>query len=75
MLASQLALRKSFSELGFLIASLFLAYLLSEFWPGLAIVVAAAFCVGAMYSAHIDKRAEAKIRSELRSDRERLSSR
>ena len=49
MLAGQMGVRQSISELGFLIAGLFLAYLLSEYWPGLAIVVAAAMCGGAIY--------------------------
>lgn len=61
MLAGQAAVRQSISELGFLIAGLFLAYLLSDFWPGLAVVVAAAMCSGSIYAVWREARAGAQI--------------
>lgn len=61
MLAGQIGVRQSISELGFLVAGLILAYLLSDFWPGLAIVVAAAMCTGAIYAVWREMRAAARI--------------
>lgn len=67
MLAGQIATRQSISELGFMIAGLFLAYLLSDFWPGLAIVVAAAMCAGAIYAVWRESRAGARLTDDLAS--------
>ena len=64
MLAGQIGVRQSISELGFLVAGLFLAYLLSEFWPGLGIVVAAAMCIGAIYAVWRESRAAARLSGE-----------
>jgi hypothetical protein len=65
MLASQVATRQSIGELGFMISGLFLAYVLSDFWPGLAIVVAAAMCAGAIYAVWRESRAGARLTDEL----------
>lgn len=61
MLAGQIGVRQSISELGFLVAGLFLAYLLSDFFPGLSIIVAAAMCVGAIYAVWRESRAGARL--------------
>jgi hypothetical protein len=61
MLAGQAGMRQSISELGFLVSGLFLAYLLSEFWPGLAIVVAAAMCAGSIFSVWRESRTGARF--------------
>jgi hypothetical protein len=61
MLASQAGVRQSISELGFLVSGLFLAYLLSAFWPGLAIVVAAAMCAGSIFAVWRESRAGARF--------------
>jgi len=60
MLAGQMRVKQSVSELGFLIAGLFLAFLLSDFFPGAAIVVAAAMCVGAAYAVWRESQAIAR---------------
>ena len=65
MLAGQIGVRQSISELGFLIAGLFLAYLLSEYWPGLAIVVAAAMCGGAIYTVWREARSHLQLSEAL----------
>lgn len=65
MLAAQISVKQSISELGFLIAGLFLAYLLSAYWPGLAIVVAAAMCAGAIYAVWREARSYVKIHEML----------
>ena len=65
MLAGQIGVRQSISELGFLVAGLFLAYLLSEFWPGLGVVVAAAMCIGAIYAVWRESRAAARITGDV----------
>jgi len=65
MLAGQIGVRQSISELGFLIAGLFLAYLLSDYWPGLAIVVAAAMCTGAIYAVWRESRQYVKLSEGL----------
>jgi hypothetical protein len=65
MLAGQIGVRQSISELGFLIAGLFLAYLLSEFWPGLAIVVAAAMCAGAIFAVWRESRSHIRLTEAL----------
>lgn len=67
MLAGQIAMRQSISELGFMISGLFLAYLLSDFWPGLAIVVAAAMCAGAIYAVWRESRAGARLSEDMES--------
>jgi hypothetical protein len=64
MLASQAGIRQSVSELGFVISGLFLAYLLSAFWPGLSIVVAAAMCGGSIFAVWRESRASARIFEE-----------
>jgi hypothetical protein len=61
MLAGQMKVRQSVSELGFLISGLFLAYLLSDFFPGAAIVVAAAMCVGAIYAVWRESQAISRM--------------
>ncbi len=68
MLAGQVGVRQSISELGFLIAGLFLAYLLSEYWPGLAIVVAAAMCAGAIFAVWREARVGVKLSEALSSE-------
>ena len=65
MLAGQIGVRQSIGELGFLIAGLFLAYLLSDFMPTLAIVVAAFMCAGAMYTIWREARAGQRLNDEL----------
>ncbi len=65
MLAGQIGVRQSISELGFLIAGLFLAYLLSDYWPGLAIVVAAAMCAGAIFAVWRESRIYTKLSEAL----------
>ena len=64
MLAGQIGVRQSVSELGFLVAGLCLAYLLSDYWPGLGIVVAAAMCTGAIYAVWRESRAAARLTGE-----------
>jgi hypothetical protein len=61
MLLGQMSVRQSISELGFLIAGLFLAYLLSSYWPGLSIVVAATMCGGAIYAVWRESRAQTRL--------------
>jgi len=68
MLAGQIGVRQSIGELGFLIAGLFLAYLLSDFYPGAAVVVAAAMCGGAIYTVWREARAGARLSEELDSE-------
>ena len=70
MLAGQIGVRQSISELGFLIAGLFLAYLLSEYWPGLAIVVAAAMCAGAIFAVWRESRSYMKLSESARAGRQ-----
>lgn len=65
MLAGQTGVRQSVSELGFLISGLFLAYLLSDFFPGLSIIVAAAMCMGAIYAVWRESRASARLTEEM----------
>jgi Flp pilus assembly protein TadB len=65
MLAGQSGVRQSISELGFLVSGLFLAYLLSEYWPGLAIVVAAAMCAGAIFAVWRESRVGARLSEEF----------
>ena len=65
MLAGQIGVRQSISELGFLVSGLILAYLLSDFWPGLAIVVAAAMCTGAIFAVWREARAGARVQQEF----------
>lgn len=64
MLASQAGIRQSISELGFLISGLFLAYLLSDFWAGLAIVVAAAMSAGAIFAVWRESRIGARFHED-----------
>jgi hypothetical protein len=64
MLAGQAGVRQSISELGFLISGLYLAHLLSAFFPGVGIVVAAAMCVGAIHSVWRENRFAARISDE-----------
>jgi hypothetical protein len=61
MLAAQVDVKKAIGELGFLVAGLFLSYLLSEYRPGLAIVVAAAMCGGAIYAVWRDTRLHVQL--------------
>jgi hypothetical protein len=70
MLVGQIGVRQSISELGFLVAGLFLAYLLSEFWSGLAIVVAAAMCGGAIYAVWRESRSFVRLNETLQADAE-----
>lgn len=65
MLAGQAAVRQSISELGFLVSGLFLAFLLSDFWPGLAIVVAAAMCAGSIFAVWRETRTGARLADEF----------
>lgn len=65
MLAGQIGVRQSISELGFLVSGLILAYLLSEFWPGLAIVVAAAMCAGAIFAVWRETKAGERVQREF----------
>ncbi len=70
MLAGQIGVRQSISELGFLVAGLFLAYLLSEFWAGLAIIVAAAMCGGAIYAVWREGRSHTRVTESLAAEAE-----
>jgi hypothetical protein len=70
MLAGQIGVRQSISELGFLIAGLFLAYLLSEFWAGLAIIVAAAMCGGAIFAVWRESRSHLRVTESLAAETE-----
>jgi hypothetical protein len=70
MLAGQMSMRQSVRELGFLISGLFLAYLLSEYWAGLAIVVAAAMCGGAIVAVWRESRAQHHLMEMMRDDAE-----
>ncbi len=72
MLAGQIAVKQSISELGFLISGLFLAYLLSAYWPGLAIVVAAAMCGGAIYAVWREARNQLKFTESLSQKSEKI---
>ena len=65
MLAGQAGVRQSINELGFLISGLFLAFLLSAYWPGLAIVVAAAMCGGSIFAVWRESRISAKMVEEI----------
>ncbi len=71
MLVGQIGVKQSISELGFLIAGLFLAYLLSAFWPGLAIVVAAAMCGGAIYATWREARNYVRLTEMLAREAEK----
>jgi hypothetical protein len=64
MLAGQAGVRQSISELGFLISGLYLAHLLSAFFPGVGILVAAAMCVGAIHSVWRESRTGARLVEE-----------
>ena len=65
MLSGQAGVRQSISELGFMISGLFLAFLLSDFWPGLAIVVAAAMCAGSIFAVWRESRTSARLSDEF----------
>jgi hypothetical protein len=68
MLVGQVGVRQSISELGFLIGGLFLAHLLSRYFPGLPVVVAAAMCTGAMYAVWRDSRVRSKLERAMDGD-------
>jgi hypothetical protein len=70
MLAAQMSMRQSVRELGFLISGLFLAYLLSEYWAGLAIVVAAAMCGGAIVATWRESKAQSRLVEMMTADAE-----
>jgi hypothetical protein len=72
MLAGQVRMRQSISELGFLIAGLFLAFLLSEYLPTVSIVVAAAMSAGAMCAVWRDSREMARLKKAM-DDEERVA--
>ena len=61
MLVAQAATRQAVRELGFLIAALFLAYTLSAYWPGLAVVIGAIMCAGSIYAIWSDNRAQSRF--------------
>ncbi len=73
MLTGQMKMRQSVSELGFLISGLFLAFLLSDFFPGAAIVVAAAMCAGAIYAVWREGQAIARMTGSPASAEEQAS--
>jgi len=58
MLAAQTSTRQAIRELAFLIAALFLAYSLSAYWSGLAVVVSAVMCAGAIFAIWRENRSE-----------------
>lgn len=68
MLAGQITVRQSVAELGFLIAGLALALLLSEYWPALAIVVAAALSTGAMLAVWRESQAAVRLHKQPEAD-------
>jgi len=58
MLAAQVSTRQAIRELAFLIAALFLAFALSAYWSGLAVVVGAVMCAGAIFAIWRENRSE-----------------
>jgi hypothetical protein len=58
MLAAQISMRQAIRELAFLIAALFLAFALSAYWSGLAVVVGAVMCAGAIFAIWRENRSE-----------------
>ena len=64
MLAGQAGVRQSISELGFLISGLYLAHLLSPYFPGVGILVAAAMCVGAIHSVWRENRLVTRLAAD-----------
>ncbi len=65
MLAGQAAMRQSINELAFVVSGLFLAYLMSDYLPGAALVVGAAMCGGAIYGVWRENRISQRFLHEL----------
>jgi hypothetical protein len=65
MLAAQAGTKQAVRELSFLISALALAFGLSEYFAGLAPVVAAFLCAGCIYTLWRENRSQEQFASEM----------